>query len=231
MDMRILRLVHGQLLPLVADIKAKQLERLLQLVQCTCDLQSEPGTTVNELLARLHDFDELKEPISEIRQNIQSGQKLAVYEWLLLSYLATFKWVLRDRWDDCYKIIFDAHPAIGQEIRMVLAFVDEIPFATAAALLEQDWEDNGKKRGFEMVALTYVWACGLMGIFGNSCLYEKASECLTYEKEFLVVVLAGACFKVPAIASRVNIGTWTDTQYACMSVLDNFVHLGDTAWG
>lgn len=231
MDMSILRLVHSQILPRVADPEARQLDQLFKLVRCTCDLQSEPGTTASELLARLQAFDELTEPILEIRQNIQSGQRLALEDWLFLAYLATFKFVLRDRWDDCYMIIFDAYLALGQGINKVLAFIEDIPFAAAAALLEKDWDDNGKKPGFEMVALTYVRACGLIGVFGGSRLYERASECLTYEKEFLVLVLAGACFKVPAIASHVDIGTWTDTPYACMSVLDNFVHLGETAWG
>ncbi len=231
MDMSILRLVHGQILPLVADADARQLEQLLQLLRCTSDMQSEPGTRANELLARLHAFGELKESITKICQNIQSAGRLAVNDWLFLSYLATFKCVLRDRWDDCYTTIFDAYPAIGQEIKRALAFIEEIPFAAAAALLEKDWKDNSKRPGFEMVALTYVRACGLIGVLGGTSLYEMVSQCLTYEKDFLVVVLAGACFKVSAIASRVNIGAWTDAQYACISVLDNFFHLGETTWG
>ena len=36
--------------------------------------------------------------------------------------------------------------------------------------------------------------------------------------------------QVRTIASRVEIRTWTDTQYGCLSVLDGFAHLGETAW-
>jgi hypothetical protein len=231
MDMRILRLVHGQIVPLVADTEARQLDQLFQLLRCTGDLQSEPGATASELLARLQVFDELTESLLKLHRNIQSGRRLAVEDWLSLTYLATLKFLLRDRWDDCYMIIFDAYPALGEGIKRVLAFIEDIPFAAGTALLEKDWDDNSKEPGFEMVALTYVRACGLIGVFGSSRFYERVSECLTYEKEFLVLLLAAACFKVPAIASQVDIGTWTDTQYACMSLLDNFVHLGETAWG
>lgn len=230
-DMSILRLVHGQIVPRVADTEARQLDQLFQLLRCTCDLQSEPGATASELLARLQAFDELTEPILKLRRNIESGRRLAVEDWLFLAYLATFKFVLRDRWDDCYIIIIDAYPALGERIKRVLAFIEDIPFAAGTALLEKDWDVNGKEPGFEMIALTHVRACGLIGVLGGSRLYERVSECLTYEKEFLLVVLAAACFKVPAIASQVDIGTWSDSQYACMSILDNFVDLGETAWG
>jgi hypothetical protein len=229
--MSILKLVHGQLLPQLRDPEATHLEQLFQLVRCTCDLQSEPDSLASELLERLHAFDALKKNLLEIRQAIQGGQQLAVDDWLVLSYLATLKRVLKDQWDDYYKIIFDHYPALGQEISRVQAFIEDMPFAAAATLLEKDWEHNGKRPGFEIAALTYVTACGLIGIFGSSRLYEKAADCLAFAKAFLVVVLAGGCFKVRAIASRVNIGDWADTQYACMSMLDNFAHLGETAWG
>jgi hypothetical protein len=236
MDMSILRLVHGQILPTVtAPETAGQLEQLLQLVRCTYDLQSEPAAMADELLQRLQDFGGVQEPVLKIIRDIQSGQRLAVPDWLLLCYLATFRWALQDRWDDCYTIIFDAYPPLGQQANRVAAFLEDVPFAGAVAVLEREWEDRGKRPGieprFEMVALTYVRVCGQMGIFGGGRLYEMVSGCLALNKEFLIVVLAAACFKVPAISSQVSLGSWTDAQYACMRVLDNFAHLGETAWG
>jgi len=231
MDVRILKLVHGQILPQLQDAEAARLEWLFQLVRCTCDLQSEPDAMAGELLEHVLAFDALKKSLMDTWQTIQGGRQLGVDDWLALAYLAKFKSVLKLQWDDGYKLIFDHFPALGQKISQVQEFIEGIPFAAAAALLEKDWEGNGKRPGFEMTALTYVMACGLIGIFGSSRLYQKAVECLAFDKAFLVVVLAGCCFKVSAIASRVDLGTWTDTQYACMSVLDTFGHLGETAWG
>jgi hypothetical protein len=231
MDIRLLRLVHGQILPQIGDAEATRLEQIFQLVRSTGYVQTEPDSMASELLERLRASDRLEQFVVEIRRKIQGGNELAVADWLLLSYLATFKRVLEDQWDAIYTAIFEHYPALGGEINRVKALVEGIPFAAAVTLLEKYWDDNGKSPRFQMVALTYVTACGLITIFGGSRLYDKASECLALDKEFLVVILAGACFKVPAIAARVDIGTWTDSQYACMSVLDNFADLGETAWG
>jgi len=231
MEMRLLRMVHEQILPKIADAEAKKLEQLLQLVECTCDLQSEPAAKAGDLLARLQAVNGLRESILEISRRLRSGLPPAIQDWLLLSYLAMLKWMLRDRWNDCYAIIFDAYRSLGEEIKGVLARIEDVPFADAMRLLETDWDSMMAKPGFDIAALLYVRACGLMGVFAGNRLYEKLSECLAYEMGFLVVVLAAACFKVKPIASRVDIGVWTDTQYGCMRLLDNFAQLGETAWG
>src|SRR5262249_28989299 len=149
------------------------------------------------------------------------GQRLAVQQWLLLSHMATFRWILRDRWGNFYTIISADYPSLGKEIQRVLALVEQIPMAEAMALLQRDWEDRQDGAGWEMAALSCVRACGLIGVLADRHLYDRITECLNYERGFLAVVLAAACFKVPAIASRIDLGTWTDTQYGCMRLLDN----------
>jgi hypothetical protein len=230
MEISTLKLVHDQLLPQMDENEAKHLEQLLQLLRCTCDLQSEPGTMTPELLERVHAF-EPKGFFAEIRRTIYSGGQPRDSEWLAIAELATLKWILTERWDDFYAVIFEHDPMLGQEFSKVREFLEAIPFPAALALLERTWEYNANRPELNLAALACIAASGLLGVFGSSRLYEMAAACLAFEKEFLVVVLAGRCFKISAIASRVDIGTWTDTQYACMRVLDNFLHFGETAWG
>jgi hypothetical protein len=180
---------------------------------------------------RLQAFEPLKPYVLQISRDIQLSTNPAVHDWLLLCYFATLKCVLTDRWDDCYAVIFDTYPDLGREVDQLLAVIEEIPFAAAITLLEREWQEDGKQPEFDIVALTFVRTGGMIGVFGGPRLYRRACEYLAYETQFLIAVLAAACFKVPALASRVNIGDWTDTQYSCMRVLDNFGHLGEATWG
>jgi hypothetical protein len=231
METSTLKLVHDQLLPQMDANEAKYLEQLLQVLRRTCDLQSEPGAMTPELLERVHAFGALKGFLAEIQRTIDSGRQPRDAGWLAVAELATLKWVLAERWDDFYAVIFDDDPLLGEEFSKVREFLETFPFPAALGLLERTWEYNANRPEFNMAALACIAASGLLGVFGSSRLLEMAAACLAFEKEFLVVVLAARCFKISAIASRVDIATWTDAQYACMRVLDNFVHFGETAWG
>jgi hypothetical protein len=112
-----------------------------------------------------------------------------------------------------------------------LSGIDRMPFAVALAQAAEEWTSNAESAAFEMVALSLIRSCGLIGVFGDAPLYRRAAGCLTFDKAFLVTFLAGACFKVRSVAARVNLGEWTDSQYACMRRLDHFEELGESSWG
>ena len=228
MEMSLLRLVYGQTLPGMTEAEAQQLEQILQLVESTWDLHTEPDELAGDVLARLGALGGFSERVFEMRRDIDTGRTLTLYEWSLLSLIASFKWILQC---DAYSLILSAYPDVGEGIGRLLEVIERVPFAGAMTSLEEDWGDIGSKPEFDWVALTYIRACGRIEVFAGNDLYEKIAQCLAYNVSFLVVILAAACFKVPAIAARVDIGAWTDTQYACMRLLDNFVHLGETAWG
>jgi hypothetical protein len=232
MDMAIIRLVHGQILPVVEDTEAVELlNQLLHLVESAGNLQTQPSETAQEALDHFQRFNRSGEWLSRLSENIRGGQILSVHEWLCLCDLAALKFLLTSGWDDYYAVIFEAYSDLGTEARAALARIERVPFHAAVDILERDWDTCRRTAGFETVALSFVRASGRIGALGTTRLYQKVSDYLSFEREFLVVFLAAACFKAPAIASQAAIEKWTDSQYACMKLLDNFADLGDPAWG
>ena len=232
MDMRILTLAHGQVLQSLSDSLASiRTKQLFNLVEAVGDLQSEPNKNADPLFAALELFDKDQKNLLEISQQIQTGRNLTVDEWLRLCYLATLKRFFQEGWDDFHSVIFQADPRLGTKVNTLLAFIEDVPFSEALTLLEKNWAQTDRDTKFAIAALTYVRACALISVFGSYGFYQQISDLLAFDRNFLVVFLAAALFKTPEVASRVDTSEWTDSQYVCMSILDNFCHLGDTAWG
>ena len=176
----------------------------------------------------LRALDEIKVWVIEIRQEVDGDGTFAPQSLLLLSFLGTLKWLLRD---ERYEPILEAYPALANEMQRVAAWIDQVPFAEAVEYLNRHWDHVRREPALELAAMTYLRVCSRIEVFAGRAIYEQIAARLKLDAGFLVVILAAACFKAPAIASRVDLGKWDDTQYACMRILDHFAELGDTAWG
>jgi hypothetical protein len=226
--MSLLRIVYSYILSGASHPESQQLEQLVQLLQDTWDLQSEPAEKADKVLGSLRSLKDLKTVLIEIRQQFGGGLMLSSQSLIVLSLVATFKWLLRD---EAYVPILEAFPALSKEMKRFSGLLDRAPLVEALDHLGRNWDQVRRETALELSAITCVRACGRSGIFAESEIYKKIAERLEFDAGFLVVIVAAACFKVPAIASRVDLGEWNDTQYACLRILDHFAELGDTAWG
>jgi hypothetical protein len=226
MEMRLLRLVHSYIVADTTGLGAERLEQILGLLELTWDLQSEPAEKASEVLARLRALDDAW--LNQVEQELKADPTFMPEKLLLFSYLATFKWLLQD---ESYSIILDAYPVLAGEMRRVAAWIDQIPFTETVQHVESNWDYVRSRSALELAAMTHLRACGRIEVFAGRTTYERVASRLTFKAGFLLVLVAASCFKVPAIASRVDIGQWEDSQYACMRILDHFADLGETAWG
>jgi len=228
MEMRLLRLLHDRVRAQMTETEALEVERFLLLLECVLDLQTRADEAAREILLRLATVGDLRDRIQQLRRNVAAGRKPTACEGLLLTCFAVFKWALSD---EGYSVIFSEYPHVGAEIRRLLANIDKAPFSEAMVSVEKNWGGIDSDPEYDWIALAYIGACGRIVFFASDDFYHKIAACLTCRSNFLLVILAAACFKIPAISLRVDIGSWTDEQYGCMRLLDNFRHLGETAWG
>ena len=105
MEMRLLRLVHSYIVAHTTELGAGRLEQILELLELTWDLQSEPAEKASEVLTRLRALDDAW--LNQVEQELKADSTLGHERLLLLSYLATLKWLLQD---ESYSIILDAYP-------------------------------------------------------------------------------------------------------------------------
>jgi hypothetical protein len=107
----------------------------------------------------------------------------------------------------------------------------KLPFSEGLQNLAKGWAEPGINNKYDIAALVYIRSCALINIYGEASLYEKVANNLEFDKKFLLVFLAAACLKVDGVASIIDISTWSDSQYACMFMMDTFHFLPGTSWG
>jgi len=230
---RVLDLIHIELTTSLADnqMKAQRLERICQLLKYTENLQSEPEETAPMLLNTAKQFFQEEQIIWELGNKLKTDKEISVDEWLLLSYLIMLREVLESGWEQFYKIIFSVYTELGYYLEKIRLFLRKLPFSEGLQKLAKRWAEPGINNKYDIVALVYIRSCALINIYGEVSLYEKVSNSLEFDKKFLLVFLAAACLKVDGVASIIDISTWSDSQYACMSMMDTFHFLPGTSWG
>jgi hypothetical protein len=229
---RVLDLIHIELTTSLADeMKAQRLERICQLLKYTENIQSEPAETAPMLLKRAKQFFQEEPIIWELGYKLKTDQEISVDEWLLLSYLIMLREVLESGWEQFYKIIFSVYTELGQSLEKIRLFLRKLPFSEGLQKLAKGWAEPGINNKYDIAALVYIRSCALINIYGEASLYEKVANNLEFDKKFLLVFLAAACLKVDGVASIIDISTWSDSQYACMFMMDTFHFLPGTSWG
>jgi hypothetical protein len=229
---RVLDLIHIELTTSLADeMKAQRLERICQLLKYTENIQSEPAETAPMLLKRAKQFFQEEPIIWELGYKLKTDKEISVDEWLLLSYLIMLREVLESGWEQFYKIIFSVYTELGQDLEKIRLFLRKLPFSEGLQKLAKGWAEPGINNKYDIAALVYIRSCALINIYGEASLYEKVANNLEFDKKFLLVFLAAACLKVDGVASIIDISTWSDSQYACMFMMDTFHFLPGTSWG
>ncbi len=229
---RVLDLIHIELTTSLADeMKAQRLERICQLLKYTENIQSEPAETAPMLLKRAKQFFQEEPIIWELGYKLKTDKEISVDEWLLLSYLIMLREVLESGWEQFYKIIFSVYTELGQSLEKIRLFLRKLPFSEGLQKLAKGWAEPGINTQYDIAALIYIRSCALINIYGETALYEKVANNLEFDKKFLLVFLAAACLKVDGVASIIDISTWSDSQYACMFMMDTFHFLPGTSWG
>lgn len=229
---RVLDLIHIELTTSLADeMKAQRLERICQLLKYTENIQSEPADTAPMLLNTAKQFFQEEPIIWELGYKLKTDKEISVDEWLLLSYLIMLREVLESGWEQFYKIIFSVYTELGQYLEKIRLFLRKLPFSEGLQKLAKGWAEPGINNKYDIAALVYIRSCALINIYGEASLYEKVSNSLEFDKKFLLVFLAAACLKVDGVASQIDISTWSDSQYACMFMMDTFHFLPGTSWG
>ncbi len=229
---RVLDLIHIELTTSLADeMKAQRLERICQLLKYTENIQSEPADTAPMLLNTAKQFFQEEPIIWELGYKLKTDKEISVDEWLLLSYLIMLREVLESGWEQFYKIIFSVYTELGQDLEKIRLFLRKLPFSEGLQKLAKGWAEPGINNKYDIAALVYIRSCALINIYGEASLYEKVANNLEFDKKFLLVFLAAACLKVDGVASIIDISTWSDSQYACMFMMDTFHFLPGTSWG
>jgi hypothetical protein len=229
---RVLDLIHIELTTSLADeMKAQRLERICQLLKYTENIQSEPADTAPMLLKRAKQFFQEEPIIWELGYKLKTDKEISVDEWLLLSYLIMLREVLESGWEQFYKIIFSVYTELGHYLEKIRLFLRKLPFSEGLQKLAKGWAEPGINNKYDIAALVYIRSCALINIYGEASLYEKVANNLEFDKKFLLVFLAAACLKVDGVASIIDISTWSDSQYACMFMMDTFHFLPGTSWG
>lgn len=228
----ILEIIHIELKQsLTNQYKIERLDRIFELLKFTENIQSEPAETAPILLDTAKFFFDYQGVISEIGNRLKTKSELSVEEWLLLSYLVMLLESLESGWEQFYKIIFSVYKEVGQYVEKIRDFLRELPFSEGLQKLATEWTEPGTDTRFDIAALLYIRACALAKIYGNSSIYEKISNNLAFDKKFLLVFLSAACLKVDGVTSKIDISEWSDSQSACLSMMDNFYFLPGYSWG
>ncbi|MBD2766823.1 hypothetical protein IC235_02825 [Hymenobacter sp. BT664] len=229
---RVLNLIHVDLTISLADqMKAQRLERIYQLLKYAESIQSEPAETAPMLLHTVEQFLQEEQIILGLGNKLKTDAEISVDEWLLLSYLIMLREVLESGWEQFYRIIFSVYPELGQCVEKVRFFLKKLPFSEGLQKLANGWAEPGIDNKYDLAALIYIRSCTLIDIYWQRSVYEKVSNFLDLDKSFLLVFLAAACLKIDGIASKTDISTWSDSQYACMFMMDTFHFLPGTSWG
>lgn len=195
------------------------------------DLRSD-GEVVNPTYTEAAtNFVDREDYVETIRKKITSGDRMCLSEWLFLSYSASVFELLKREWDEFYGTSFLSQNT--QKITLsVLDILERISYEDALHNLEKQWAsvpaDDSKT---DIAALLYVRACAVMGIYADPPFYEKVAKLLSFDNSFLVVYISAACLKLDGISRRVDISSWTSSQYACLMMTDTFYFLPGTAWG
>lgn len=231
MEGGILRIVHKQVASGTGPEAAAALNEALALLEAIREVQSQPSESAQMLQDSLRGSSAVDTLMSDVHRAVVEGRRLTPEDWLALTYFATMRAELQTRWDDVYSVVLDAFPGLRHEVNKLLDGLNVFPFSASIAALEENWPLYTSDMATIASVLTYIRAAGLSGVLGTDRLYKQLRILLSFHNHFLVVVLAGACFKVPAVAAETRPGDWDDSQYQCMRLLDNFADLGDAAWG
>jgi hypothetical protein len=230
MWLRLLEPLSPPLLAVFEPEQARDLEVTAALLRRSGQLQAEPAENAEQLLRVSGEFLDSK-VVQRAADKLQGGAQLGIADWLLFSYLAAFVELLSSGWDGFYDPIFSAYPQLGQRMTEAFRMARSVPYEDGLARLEADWRTPTEDPRFDAAAVAFIGACTSIRKYGTIPLYERVSSLLVLDGEFLVVYLAAACLRLPGASDRVDIATWDDTQYACLSLLDNFKDLPGSSWG
>jgi hypothetical protein len=230
MWIHMLRRIQPEINRLVHEDEAQCLEDIVNLLASTeallSDVESErPGfmQVGGRLLAR-------SSAIQSLAESISMGRKLTSAELIYLSHLATLYKLLEDLMDEFRVTIFR-----DEEIKCLITdmyqLLEHIPFYQESERILVEWSNDRRTLIDDIAGLLYVRACATMGILVNSEFYERIAEDLSFTSPFIIVYLVASCIKINEITLRVDVGSWPDSQYTSMMLLDTFRFLPGTAWG
>jgi hypothetical protein len=227
----ILKRLHGQLVAFIEEpAETRHLDIAFEFLISAAALGSDVQAMAPAYLTTASAFLEQAEQLEKVQGKISTAGPFSAAEWIYLSYLANIADLLRHEWEEFYESA-PLPEDVRKQGRAVLDLTGKVSFPQALQLLEKQWEDSALDLKTETAALLYVRACAMMDTYADASLYTKIAERLSVTNHFLVVYLAACCLKRAAVSARVEVSSWTDSQYACLMLMDTFFSLYGAAWG
>ncbi len=210
---------------------ARKLEHMTKLLEYAANFQSQPVEYAAVLVEAAQAWRVDRGSIQRIEERLQQSAPVNAVDSLFLSHCATLLELLESSWELYYANNFSIYPEVGQVLEEVVVFLRKLPFNSAMQAFEAEWISNDVNEELTIAILLYVRSCALIEVYGTPALYYHIANQLRFDNDFLTVFLAAACMKLRNVSLQVNTGEWSQEQYSCLKLFDNFHFLPDTAWG